>query len=683
MTNELEKVIQYLAGVCDYAEQADGQGFNKPDSFFGHRLARTPFEFWTAEEYERAYTMVRKYQRQYSIKYVDIPKPEFTQEDRNRKLISRGEYEAKRLKEKQEEYNLRTYGVEYRRNVKLEKGKYIIAFDYDPKLVEAVKKIPGVRFNWDKKTWEVKANTNNLEQFTEFINVNEMDITPEVQDEIDRQVKEIADREINLLKSRIAISDFNVEGLGGELRPFQKAGVEYASKIKRCFIADEMGLGKTVQGLATLQATNSFPALIVCPASLKLNWKREAEKWLPGKKIIILNGKPTTLMEADVIIINYDIIKKWNEKLKAIKFQAIIFDESHYLKNYKAQRTETAKKLAGKIPIRLLLTGTPVLNRPQELLSQLGILGRVDDLGGFWEFAKRYCGAYKSNWGWDLSGASNLEELNQKMRAICFIRRNKADVLKELPPKQRSVIEIEIDNRDEYTLAQEELINFLQDRALRDAEFNASIANYSPEAKKEARARRAQEVEEKTKQAEQLVKIETLKQVAVKGKIEAVSEWVANFLETGEKLILFGHHTDVVNGLAEAFNAPAITGSTPIEKRQEYVDKFQNDPNCKLIVLNMRAGGVGLTLTASSNVAFVELGWTPADHDQAEDRAHRIGQKDSVNCYYFIGTDTIDEDIYELIQEKREVVNSATDGEGGTEYGSVMRDLVKKLLGRN
>jgi hypothetical protein len=187
--------------------------------------------------------------------------------------------------------------------------------------------------------------------------------------------------------------------------------------------------------------------------------------------------------------------------------------------------------------------------------------------------------------------------------------------------------------------------------------------------------------EARAERARQLVKIEALKSTAARGKLEAVARWVEDFLESGEKLVLFGWHREIVDTLAERFGAPKITGDTSTEDRQAAVDCFQGNPDTRLLVCNVRAGGVGLTLTASSNVGFCELGWTPAEHDQAEDRCHRIGQRDSVNAWYLLAEDTIDTQIHALIEKKRAVVEAATEGVTETAGTDVLSDF-KELLAK-
>ncbi|HLS87071.1 MAG TPA: DEAD/DEAH box helicase, partial [Burkholderiales bacterium] len=485
------------------------------------------------------------------------------------------------------------------------------------------------------------------------------------------------------------------------LRPFQAAGVRYMLAVKRGFIADEMGLGKTIQALAWLEGAGAYPAVIVCPASLKLNWLREARTWLPRRKIIVCDSRtrPAEIEYADVCIVNYDVLRVREEKQEGNKKpllvpegllalliercpRGVVFDEFHYCKNPRARRTKAAALLAQGAEYRLGLTGTPILNRPNELIAPLKILGRLRDLGGYAGFIRDYCGGVRTRQVRgrtikDTSGATNLERLNEKLRATCYVRRLKKDVLSELPPKVRGMVELEIDNRDEYNRARADVVAWLGNRAAQEAEFLRSIAHLSPERQAALKRERRMSAEDRAARAEHLVRIEALKQLAARGKLRSSLDWVRNFLESGEKLVLFATHKDIVRALAEPWQAPVITGETPVPERQAAVDRFQHDPDCRLIVLNLRAGGVGLTLTAASNVAFHELGWTPADHDQAEDRCHRIGQRDSVTAYYLLADRTIDIDIWQLIEQKRQVVDQATDGQ---HTKSILHDLTQRLL---
>jgi SNF2 family DNA or RNA helicase len=361
-------------------------------------------------------------------------------------------------------------------------------------------------------------------------------------------------------------------------------------------------------------------------------------------------------------------------------FKAIVLDEMHYVKNYKAKRTEAIKHLAKRRGIRLGLTGTPVLNRPQELISPLGILGRLDDMGGFWHFARHFCNAYKTSYGWDMSGAAHLEELNQRLRATCFVRRRKSEVLTELPAKQRAIVPVDITNRKEYEAAEADVISYCAGRAMKQEAFLKSLRGQPPEVQARMKREHYEDAAERAEQAEQLVRIEALKQVAAKGKAEAVQEWVESFLESGEKLVLFAHHRDFQRSLCALFPGCArLAGDDDSATRQANVDRFQTDPDCRLIVCSLVAGGVGITLTAASNVAFVEFGWNPAAHDQAEDRTHRIGQRDQVTAWYLAADRTIDTDILDLVEKKRAVVDAATDGQAGGRDTGILNELVERL----
>lgn len=567
------------------------------------------------------------------------------------------------------------------RRVEFSGGLFSVFFEYNPRFTHLVKKIPSVRFVESSPCW--RAPLASAVEVESFANMNDFVLMESAENAIAAHIAQM--RENLSASSAFSAELAPIEGLRGTLRPFQRAGVQYALKNKRVLIGDQMGLGKTVEALATIQAANAYPALIICPASLKLNWQREARKWLPdGTTIEVVNGRKAK-HSADVTIINYDIVgrKAHKETLIGRRLRAVICDESHYIKNYKAKRTQHVTDICKSAEYRLLLSGTPMMNRPQELISQLKALGRLEDMGGFWNFGKRYCKARQTRYGWDFSGAANLGELNEKLRMNCYVRREKSDVLAELPAKQRAEMFLPLSNQREYSKAERDLITWLRKNATADKKFNQSIAKLSKEEQRKRRSERANEKEQRARRAEQLVRISTLKKLVAQGKMKAAIEWIESFTEAGEKLIVFGYHTEVCEQLAEHFSAPMIIGSTTQSNRQAAVDRFQNDDDCKIIVGNLQAMGVGLTLTAASNVAFMELGWTPAIHDQAEDRAHRIGQESRVTAWYLLAEHTIEDTISELIEQKREIVDAATAGsEGaGAQQNSVVKELAQRLMG--
>ena len=543
--------------------------------------------------------------------------------------------------------------------IKVTGNGLMVCFKYDQEIHQIIKSVTGRKFVTEPlKHWRVPF-TSAAELLDAFKDVEDCVI-----DEAEiAQI--IEDQKGNLAASSAENSDFTVEGLAGELMPFQRSGVEYVARSGKAIIADDMGTGKTIQALATLQHRNAFPALIVVPASLKINWQIEANKWLPNKTTSILSGRKEMSPEAygaDIIIINYDILAGHVKAIKKAGITAIVADESHYIKNSKAARTKHSMTLAEGCETKIALTGTPVLNKPIELASQLEFIDRFDEFGSWWNFATEYCGAYRGSFGIEFGSPRNLKQLGEKMRTGgFFLRRTKDQVLKELPAKRRSIIMTKLSNRREYNRAESDLISWVGEQAERDAEFLESISDLSPEMQDKAKKERRVSAQASAERAEHLVRIAKLKKLSALGKVKAVAQWVEDFVETDEKLIVFAHHKEIVKVLADKFGADTITGDVPMQKRQEAVERFQNDPEAKVIVLNIKAGGVGLTLTAASNVLFIEQDWNAANMDQAEDRAHRIGQENAVNIWNFVGIDTIDTDISELIESKRAMSHAITD----------------------
>lgn len=583
------------------------------------------------------------------------------------------------------------------------KARVEIDFDFDWELVNDVKKIHGRKFYDSTNVWRVNLNERNLGSFLSFCQKYGVDIKSNGISALIRQIKKKAEKKQDKYQRNKEIATKaepnldKVYGLsrGLSLRPFQRIAVEYVEANRKVLIGDEMGLGKTVETIGAIHHLDAYPALIVVPASLKENWREECKKWLPSHRSVgVINAsddKPE--FRRRVLIINYDILRKHKKRLKSMDFQCIVADESHYLKNKKAKRTKAFKSIAKGIPNKILLSGTPVENRPEELISQLEILDVFKkEFGGYWEFTKRYCDGHKTRWGWDTSGASNLRELHDKLISTCYIRRNKDQVLTELPDKERQIIKFDIVNRKEYNKVEEDVVKYLRDKALNDEEFKKKIENLPEFQKKKMKEQRAAKAIGSALAAEHLVKLAELRKVTVKGKMTPIVQWIDDFLESGEKLVLFAHHKNVANALEERYDALKITGDVPSEKRQEIVNKFQNDPDEQLIVLNIQAGGVGLTLTAASHVAFVELPWTPGAVAQAEDRLHRIGQKNAVNVYYLLGKDTIDQSVYEMIERKREITAQVNAGKSVDDLdtivereaeSSITKGIIKELLNKD
>ena len=556
-----------------------------------------------------------------------------------------------------------------------QKNKFIFVFSYKPSLVEAVKTIPGIMWNFRDKWWELPAVNGNRQKAEAFakrygFKFNE----PVVENNFDRPLPDMP--EINFTDEQLS------QFLKLTPYPYQKQGIAYLLMRKRAIIGDQPGLGKTAQAIAAVTISSQFPCLVICPSSLKVNWQREWSMWT-NKKAVILNdsnkgtwhlfAKGQSLFGqgsegmAQVFIVNYESLKKYFvsridvEKgkkltLKDVKFsqyinlfKSVIIDESHRVKDVKTQQTKFTKGIATGKEYVFALTGTPVVNKPLDLVSQLGIIDQLGKFGGYKNFLSRYCGGYDK-------GNSNLKELNWMLHTHCFFRREKKDVLKDLPDKVRQIVQCDIVNRKEYNEAIADLEHYLKKyRQATDDQIARSL------------------------KGEVMVRIGILKNISARGKLNDVVDYVSDIVESGEKIIIFIHLKEVAQHLKKMFPAAVtITGDDNNVERQRAVDSFQNDPDCQVIICSIKAAGVGLTLTASSRVAFVELPWHPADVEQCEDRAHRIGQKNSVQCTYFLGKNTIDEWVYKIIDEKRTISDQITGAR--TEIETSVMDSILNLF---
>ena len=422
--------------------------------------------------------------------------------------------------------------------------------------------------------------------------------------------------------------------LGGELAPYQWAAVRYALDARRTFLADEQGLGKTVEALAALEADGAYPAIVVCPASIKLGWEREAARWLPHRSIAVVHGRGRIPPPADITILNYEIVAAHRATLARCKPRALVVDESHYCKNPHAKRTQAVRRLAEAVApdgLRLALTGTPVLNHPEELIPQLRIVGRIDDFGSGARFSREF------------QSQMSEERLHWHLRRRCFVRRLKSDVLPQLPAKRQVVVPIALTNEAEYRLAESDVIAWLRSQPLDLSELDARIAA--------------------TLRAQRLAQLTTLQRLAARGKLAAALAWIEDFLESGEPLVVFARHVEIQEAVLRRFpGALHLLGEDSLVRREADIAAFQDPDGPSLIVCATRAAGQGITLTRASNVCFLELEWTPAMHDQAEDRCHRVGQRDAVTAWYLLAADTIDETMAALIERKREIVSAVTDG---------------------
>lgn len=530
-----------------------------------------------------------------------------------------------------------------------------LIFEYNPKVISDIKAIPGRYWKSSSKCWCIPSHMEDSVNFLlkKYNKENPIAEAPE-------QVGEIPPLPELTIEIPLKMQPF----------PYQAKGIAYSLLHKRVIVGDQPGLGKTLQAIGTVVGAKCKCILVICPSSLKLNWQREFDKVAGMKALLLTDSIKATFQTYHrvagirVFITNYESLKKYFVqsidkpkdtplRLNHIKFKdninlfdAIILDELHKCKDGGTQQSKFCMGITKGKDFILGLTGTPVVNKPKDLISQLHILGRLGDFGGYKVFMDRYCGG-------NGTGATNLAELNYKLQTTCFFQRQKKEVLTELPDKMRQIVLSEITTQKEYNDALSDLSNYLQ----------------------EYRQKTDEEVA-KSMRGEIMVKIGVCKNISARGKIDDVIEHIDEVVASGEKIGVFIHQREIAQKLKQRYpDALTITGADSQDQRQAAVDNFQNNPACNIILLSIKAAGVGLTLTAASRCLFVELPWHAADCDQCEDRFHRIGQKDSVQCAYFLGKGTIDEDIYEIIEKKRTIANTVT----GT-ADNVQKEIIDRVM---
>jgi SNF2 family DNA or RNA helicase len=439
----------------------------------------------------------------------------------------------------------------------------------------------------------------------------------------------------------------------------QKVAIEKLLANDKFILADDMGLGKTTSAVIASLETGAKKVLIVCPASLKINWDREIKNYT-DRKVLIVEGRKWG-STFDYYIINYDIIKNYHSTdnsedsddyklLVNAGFELAIVDEAHYISNNTAQRTRLLNDVLEKIPRVWLLTGTPMTSRPINYFNLLKIVDSPLTLN--WQsYVRRYCAGYQFRVGnrkvWNTSGASNLDELREQTKNL-ILRRMKTDIL-DLPEKMISPLFLELTSK----MYDEELEDFMR------------ITNDN---------------KEKETISVTLNRLMKIRQLISFEKIPYTCEIIDKCIEQGKKVIVFTNFTMTLDMIHEKYkkNSVILDGRMSKEKRQDSVDKFQTQDKIKVFISNIVAGGVGITLTAAEVVIMNDLSFVPAHHSQAEDRAYRYGQKNSVLVYYPIFENTIEKIIYNILQKKKGIIDQVM---GDGEYSeSFSKDLIKQLL---
>lgn len=444
-------------------------------------------------------------------------------------------------------------------------------------------------------------------------------------------------------------------------RSYQMDYLYYAVNHGNHINGSSVGTGKSLCSVLYAEMLDLFPCMVVCPASVKSGWLREWKETNPDRRVsIISTSSPPEDFEADVIVINYDILGKRVTKengktsleirldgMKKKSFSLVIADEIHFLKNRKSIRSKSFKKLIHKVPSVIGLTGTLIMNRPAELLNILMLIERIKEIAPDDQyhhyFFERYCNMKETNFGLDISGASNIKELNRLLKECCYFQVSKRDALKELPPISENVVECEITNKRAYKKAKGDLLQFIEDK-------------FKDEEKVEKAAR-----------AEFLVKLSTLKQLSLEGKEKFIKKWVEEWMEANEeeKLLVFASQSTILTKIAEEFKEGLlITGGTTTKKRDEILQKFFSQKESRVLFANIGCLGTGVDglQKVCSNMAILELPPRPSDLVQVIGRLERSGQKNPVTIQYLLSPETIDQDLWEMLKGKKDVTDMLNKG---------------------
>lgn len=419
----------------------------------------------------------------------------------------------------------------------------------------------------------------------------------------------------------------------------------------RVLLAHQPRMGKTIQTLMYIKNHPELrPVLIIVPASIKIQWKEEINKWIPGEKVAVINGMKSSIPKDGIVIMNYDLLFNYYSILEDYNFNIMVIDEVHKAKNPGAKRTKAIKYLSKGIPHIIGISGTPINNRPSEFYTILNIIA-PDIFNNHQKFLDRYCNAQKDPSG---KGASHTEELYNILSSTFMIRRMRSEVWQDIPEKQRIIIPVEIENRKEYEEAEKDLIKYLRETKGNRAAQNAI-------------------------RSQALARFNVMKDIASKGKLKQAIEWVEDFIEA-EKLVTFCINRSMVETLNEHFknNSVKLYGGMSDKQKDFAVKQFRENKNIDLFIGNIAAASVGLPLHTADATLTLQLDWVPSNHEQAEDRVINKEKKNvPITAYYMIAKDTIEEEIASMIDKKARVLSRILDGEE-LENEALLTHLIKK-----
>lgn len=515
--------------------------------------------------------------------------------------------------------------------------------------------------HWDPeaRTWTYSEDDENLAA-VRFL-VETRSLQPDAQ--ADRRLRELASEHMAPSLAQ------RVQDLEDRLRPYQREGVGFALTRKRILLADAMGLGKSLQALVAIEKANAYPAVVVCPAAVKLGWANEVLKWTPWRSVQVVANGAEALRDADLTVLNPELLPRHLEDLKARKPKALVLDEAHFFKNPGSQRSRNALDLSRGVPLRLALTGTPIKNRREDLVHQLRILDQLDHVLSVFKGVLPHW--YKPSMGplaepYVLAAVEQLDAktLNGRLRDTCMIRRTKEEVAQDLPPLERTRVDVAPGHLKAYHERERVMLDWVrkwQDSFGKQAVDAAKLDKGSVTGMLEFRGH-----------------LTALRREAALAKIPHVKDWVEPLVGSGERVIFFAYHRDVVAQLAAALpgRVAVITGDVPAPARRAILDALDH---YDFLVATMDSTGYGVDgiQLHASHVAFIELDWTPTKHEQCEGRLHRIGQTEHVNSWYFVATNTLDRVVMDVLDRKWSDIRGVVEGQSGED--AFLGDLLRQV----
>lgn len=529
-----------------------------------------------------------------------------------------------------------------------EKDWVYIGFEYNRCFIDMMKKEFKAKYNIATKEWYFQIGLEDSFKLKSFLELNRFEnrkVVLPCEIELKESSKAIDE---DILREMIEYLDFPMKP-----RDYQIEGITYMINHGNCINGCECGTGKTMQSILYVEVLDLFPCLVICPSSVKSSWLKEWKQWNPNRTIHVIDSKDgeNTDWKADITIINYDYLYKRGNSKEEIKLRysrslskkwgTVILDEIHLCKNPKSLRSRSVKKIVKKSTKVLALSGTLIMNRPQELINVLDILGRFKEIfPSLQYFLYRYCNAKKTRFGLDCSGASYTLELNSIISHYCYFRKSKRDVLTELPDVINQTVNCPITNKKEYKQAENDLIKYLE-----GIDIDAA---------------------ERALKAEHLVRISNLKRLSLEGKLKFIEQFLKDWIESDEenKIIVFGTLKEPLKQLYQKFKdeSELVVGECSTEEKMNKVERWKKEKQILFANTATLSTGVDGLQKVCSNMIFVEYPVGPTDLEQAISRLERMGQKNSINVYFLLSDETIDTRIGEIFKEKSKVINAVNKG---------------------